>query len=266
MEKTVEKTYFEEIFEAVKSQTMKDATLTPIEVAERYFSEKYDVAVRMERFHAVVKERGLGFWRECGYMEEDFDVLFEHVERGYSLKIHSFPQLMQIFDKIREMGDVTSVKLSLSEKETCPECEGARFNYDHDECEECKGVGRIIETRLFEGKGEGDYQYAMDLLNPYYARLDVGNLFSAYGEYLERFDEDVDLKEGLQRWEGEKKEKPFCKLIGEDGNVFNLLGIVSKTLKRAGLKEEAKEVADKVWECKSYDESLQLFMKYVDIY
>ena len=35
--------------------------------------------------------------------------------------------------------------------------------------------------------------------------------------------------------------KPKCKLIGEDGNIFNLMSIASKTLKETGMEEEAKE-------------------------
>jgi hypothetical protein len=46
--------------------------------------------------------------------------------------------------------------------------------------------------------------------------------------------------------------KSKCKLIGEDGNIFNLMGIASKTLKRAGLKKEADEMIDKITSSKSY--------------
>lgn len=49
-------------------------------------------------------------------------------------------------------------------------------------------------------------------------------------------------------------------LTGEDGNVFNLLGIVTKALKRNGQREESKELAERIWESASYDEALQLFM------
>ena len=38
-------------------------------------------------------------------------------------------------------------------------------------------------------------------------------------------------------------EKPRCKLIGEDGNIFNLLGLASRTLKEAGLEDGADEMA-----------------------
>ena len=63
----------------------------------------------------------------------------------------------------------------------------------------------------------------------------------------------------------EEDEKPVCKLLGTDGNVFALMGRVTSTLKRAGQQDKAEELAAKVWDCSSYDEALQLFMEYVDV-
>jgi hypothetical protein len=37
-------------------------------------------------------------------------------------------------------------------------------------------------------------------------------------------------------------EKPKCALIGKDGNIFNLMGIASRTLKRNGMQEQSKEL------------------------
>jgi AmiR/NasT family two-component response regulator len=59
--------------------------------------------------------------------------------------------------------------------------------------------------------------------------------------------------------------KPKCKLIGEDGNIFNLMGIASKTLKRAGLEKEANEMKDKITKSKSYNEALAIIMDYVEV-
>ena len=42
--------------------------------------------------------------------------------------------------------------------------------------------------------------------------------------------------------------KPKCKLIGEDGNVFAIIGRVSKTLKRNGQIDKVKEFKKKVQE------------------
>ena len=59
--------------------------------------------------------------------------------------------------------------------------------------------------------------------------------------------------------------KPKCKLIGEDGNIFNLMGIASKTLKRAGLEKEADEMIDRITSSKSYHEALAIIADYVEI-
>lgn len=59
--------------------------------------------------------------------------------------------------------------------------------------------------------------------------------------------------------------KPTCKLIGEDGNIFNLMGIASRTLKRAGLPEQAKEMYNRITnDAENYDEALVIIMEYVD--
>ena len=57
--------------------------------------------------------------------------------------------------------------------------------------------------------------------------------------------------------------KPDCPLIGADGNVFNLMGIASRTLKDNGMQEEAKQMCERVRECGSYDEALAVMMEYV---
>ena len=38
-------------------------------------------------------------------------------------------------------------------------------------------------------------------------------------------------------------EKPKCKLVGENGNIYNLIGIASRALKSNGQEDEAKEIA-----------------------
>ncbi|MGO1368524.1 hypothetical protein [Senegalia sp. (in: firmicutes)] len=60
--------------------------------------------------------------------------------------------------------------------------------------------------------------------------------------------------------------KPKCKLIGEDGNIFNLMGIAYKTLKEADLKENADEMIKRVTSSKSYLEALATISEYVEIY
>ena len=62
-----------------------------------------------------------------------------------------------------------------------------------------------------------------------------------------------------------KQIKPDCPLIGEDGNVFHLVGIAARTLKRNGLSEQASEMTDKVFGGGSYEEALGIIGEYVNI-
>ena len=48
-------------------------------------------------------------------------------------------------------------------------------------------------------------------------------------------------------------KKPKCPLIGQDGNIFNLMGIASKTLKRNGMYDEAKEMCSRITSSGSYN-------------
>ena len=59
--------------------------------------------------------------------------------------------------------------------------------------------------------------------------------------------------------------KPKVKLVGENGNVFNVIGRVSKALKRAGLKDKAEEFTKKAFNSGSYDEVLRLATEYCEV-
>lgn len=60
-------------------------------------------------------------------------------------------------------------------------------------------------------------------------------------------------------------EKPDCALIGQDGNVFNLVGIAARTLREHGMKEQANEMTDRVFASGSYGEALCIIGEYVNI-
>ena len=60
-------------------------------------------------------------------------------------------------------------------------------------------------------------------------------------------------------------KKPKCKLTGTDGNIFALVGKASATLKKAGLRDEAKEMAEKVFASHSYGEALNIIGDYVEV-
>lgn len=59
--------------------------------------------------------------------------------------------------------------------------------------------------------------------------------------------------------------KPKCKLTGQDGNIFNLIAIARKSLVKAGMSVQAKEMTEKVMSSGSYDEALRIIMNYVEV-
>lgn len=59
-------------------------------------------------------------------------------------------------------------------------------------------------------------------------------------------------------------EKPKAAIIGADGNVFNLIGICSKSIKKAGYDKEANEMSERIFKSKSYDEALAIMCEYIE--
>jgi hypothetical protein len=75
---------------------------------------------------------------------------------------------------------------------------------------------------------------------------------------------DGEYFEFLEQPKAEVK-KPQVKLVGTDGNVFALAGIVSKALKAAGQREKASEFMTKLFACESYSAALFLMTEYVEV-
>lgn len=60
--------------------------------------------------------------------------------------------------------------------------------------------------------------------------------------------------------------KPICKLSDADGNIFNLIGIASRCLRKEGMGDKANEMKNKIFrDSHSYDEALQIIMEYVEV-
>lgn len=62
-----------------------------------------------------------------------------------------------------------------------------------------------------------------------------------------------------------EQEKPDCALIGQDGNIFNLAGIASRTLREHGKEAEAEEMKKRIFASGSYGEALNIIGEYVNI-
>ena len=120
---------------------------------------------------------------------------------------------------------------------------------------------KFDNVSMFQNEGVTCILYPFDNVH-----LDVGKLsmwrlqsYTAFaGTWLSDY---VDNKLGGF----EVKQKPDCELIGQDGNIFNLMGIASHTLKQNGMADEAKEMCSRVTSSGSYCEALNIIGDYVNI-
>jgi hypothetical protein len=60
--------------------------------------------------------------------------------------------------------------------------------------------------------------------------------------------------------------KPKAKLIGKDGNVFNLLGICIGALENANQSDKADELSERIFNSHSYNEALSIMREYCEVY
>lgn len=61
-----------------------------------------------------------------------------------------------------------------------------------------------------------------------------------------------------------KKQRPKMNLIGEDGNIFAILGRASRLLRENGQADKAKEMHDRVCRSRNYTEALHIVSEYVE--
>ena len=61
-----------------------------------------------------------------------------------------------------------------------------------------------------------------------------------------------------------KFEKVDAKIIGANGNIFNLIAISQRALKENGYLDEANKLYKKVTNSKSYEEGLNIILEYVN--
>ena len=58
--------------------------------------------------------------------------------------------------------------------------------------------------------------------------------------------------------------KPKMRLLGQDGNIFAIMGRASRLLKESGQHDKAKEMVERVTGSGSYDEALHIVSEYVE--
>lgn len=68
----------------------------------------------------------------------------------------------------------------------------------------------------------------------------------------------------MQQESATREIRPKMKLIGQDGNIFAIMGRASQLLKSAGQSDKAKEMCGRVMASKSYNAALTIVSEYVE--
>ena len=113
-----------------------------------------------------------------------------------------------------------------------------------------------ISGQYSDGWGEGFEQRDI--------RVDDGTLAVHFWQ-----DHDFELKRDVPDMTEFNKllnrpKKPKMQLIGQDGNIFAIMGRASRLLKNAGQSDKAKEMCDRVTASQSYSEALNIVSEYVE--
>lgn len=115
-----------------------------------------------------------------------------------------------------------------------------------------------------EERKELDYLYKKDL-RPYQIS-DIIKFISNEMEGNFQFEKYKPIEEKyLQVVYEHEEKKPKCALIGQDGNIFNLIGIASRTLKNNGMREESEEMVNRITKSHNYYDAIAIIGEYVDI-
>ena len=68
----------------------------------------------------------------------------------------------------------------------------------------------------------------------------------------------------MQQESATRETRPKMKLLGEDGNIFAIMGRASRLLKDIGQRDKAKEMCNRITASKSYAEALGIISEYVE--
>ena len=130
-------------------------------------------------------------------------------------------------------------------------------------------VGILLDGSQFESVSVFQHQGLTNLLFPFDgAKLDAGKLamwrLQTHGQFGGTWLSDYVPNQlgGFTR--EQQRQKPKMELLGQDGNIFGVLGRASRLLKEAGQKDQADEMFRRVTSSGSYEEALHIISEYVD--
>ena len=128
----------------------------------------------------------------------------------------------------------------------------------------------LLDGSKFENVSTFQHGSLTNLLFPFEndVKLDMGKLAMWRLQTHEQFGSTWLSDYVPNRLGGFKKEqvpqKPKMELLGQDNNIFSIMGRASFLLQMAGMNAENKEMVDRVTSCEDYDKALSIISEYVE--
>jgi hypothetical protein len=215
------------------------------------FSDGYGEGLEQYAFNSYTET----VEEECWDEEEQETYMFEH-DVQVDMYLHLWQHKNFHLEFVEIDPDLNyAVEEGLITENELYEAQNITFNINSEDyglflsqIKEYIPIKEIKSVSYFELEEMGKYDGA-------YKVIDIDGNIRIFGW--------IDFRYGLDELKG--LIKPRCKLIGEDGNIFNLIGIAARSLRKAGLADKATEMSQKVMQSQSYTEALSIIMEYVEV-
>ena len=185
-----------------------------------------------------------------GYRDVIRDAIYEDVKDFYGDLMRYYREDDSVRSKV--VSAVPSVEICGNKLCGCLTVELKEPLLDDEQTVLCN----YITGQYSDGWGEGFEQREIDVGD--------GKLYVHFWQ-----DHDFELKRDVPDMTEFNKllnrpKKPKMQLIGQDGNIFAIMGRASRLLKSSGQGDKAKEMRDRVMSCDSYQKALSIVSEYVE--
>ncbi len=129
------------------------------------------------------------------------------------------------------------------------------------------GDSTFIDVSVFENEGLTNLLFILDKVKINMGKLAMWRLNTHEnfgGTWLSDYPTNRLQVDVNQETEINEQQKPDCPIIGADGNIFNIMGIASCTLKKCGQHEQATQMREQVQNSGDYNKALAIIMEYVN--